>query len=391
MEARTYKYKLPGGDVEVGDREQVTFRPHLRLSRWEDECLFQLSLDIAEEGTHQEWDEEHKPGKFRKRHKWRGNKIDVDFYPLEPREIIEGEGRFIQNELGGFEFEITLKEKPPSNKIELPIKTQNLKFYYQPALTPEEIAEGAIRSDNVVGSYAVYHATRTNMHRNKEDAEKYKCGKVFHIYRPKAKDALGKEIWADLDETKRTLTITVDQGWLDKAVYPVTIDPNFGYETKGLSANTYMLDWIYACKYLGVAGTGSSITIYLKQYATFRPKLKNALYDSSLNFVTNGGTEEWTLPTDWDDWKTFNFPTSPSLTAQDYWLSFWGDGSRTCYWDAGETNQEGRHSQVYNAWPGSVSWTAYRDYKISIYCTVVAPPIAGGGSMAAKLMAAGIL
>jgi hypothetical protein len=61
----------------------------------------------------------------------------------------------------GFEFETTLREK--SNVFAFPIEdAQDLDFFDQPKLSPEEIAEGTVRSENVIGSFAVYPRTKTN-------------------------------------------------------------------------------------------------------------------------------------------------------------------------------------------------------------------------------------
>jgi hypothetical protein len=52
----------------------------------------------------------------------------------------------------GFEDEIILQE----NVFAFPIEdAQDLDFIDQPKLSPEEIAEGAVWPENVIGSYAV--------------------------------------------------------------------------------------------------------------------------------------------------------------------------------------------------------------------------------------------
>jgi hypothetical protein len=135
----------------------------------------------------------------------------------------------IKQVTGGLRLEVILNKKPASNVISLDIETEGLVFYYQPPLTKEEIDRGAKRPENVVGSYAVYHATKTGKYRNKEEAEKYKSGKAFHIYRPKAIDAIGKWVWCDLNITINpdgktgVMTRTIPQDFLDQAVYPITI------------------------------------------------------------------------------------------------------------------------------------------------------------------------
>ncbi len=351
----TYEVGLPFGDkVEIGDKEAGDFKPHLKLNRWDGECFIKVGLPITDKRT---------PVVEGDKVKWIEPNREAHFYPFEPRIV----GGFLQNELGGFEFEIILKKKPAKNTITLDIETQGLKFYYQPELTPKEIADGAVRPDNVVGSYAVYHATRGNIHSNNADAEKYKCGKAFHIYRPKVKDAVGSETWADLllDEPNGKLIITVDQTWLDNAVYPVSIDPNFGYETKGGSSS----QWVYRSTIRGIvatggAGTGNSITAYLTEYGLYYPLVKFALYkDSDSSFVR--GTSEWTVTEDWDGWKTLNFTTEPTLEAIDYVIVGWASNYVSGWYDTDVCKQD---SETYNSWPDPAVFVG-GTWKVSIYCT----------------------
>jgi hypothetical protein len=80
---------------------------------------------------------------------------------------------------GGFEIEIILQEK--SNVFAFPIEdAQDLDFFDQPKLSPEEIAEGTVRPENVIGSYAVYPKAETN-HRVGDTL--YSTGNACHIYR----------------------------------------------------------------------------------------------------------------------------------------------------------------------------------------------------------------
>jgi hypothetical protein len=66
-------------------------------------------------------------------------------YPLQP----------------SFESEIILQEK--SNVFAFPIEdAQDLDFFDQPKLSPEEIAKGTVRPENAIGSYAIYPKTKTN-------------------------------------------------------------------------------------------------------------------------------------------------------------------------------------------------------------------------------------
>lgn len=147
--------------------------------------------------------------------------VDVECY------CVEGLGE--EENIEGFEFEVILKDKPQSNIVEFELEMEGLKAHYQPELTQEEKDEGVHRPENVIGSYAVYHATCGNMHKGQANAEKYRTGKAFHIYRPKVIDNSGDWVWAELNLGNGILTVTIPQEFLDTAVYPVRVDPTFGY------------------------------------------------------------------------------------------------------------------------------------------------------------------
>lgn len=355
-----YQFDMPCGDkVEVGDKESVDFKPHIKLNRWDGECFIKVQMagDIEGEVEYELVDDKLKT-KYKIKYGDFEQEVEAEFYPLAPTE---------QFKLGGFEFEVILKEKPSSNEIVFDIETQWLKFYYQPALTLEEIAEGCIRPDNVVGSYAVYHATRTNMHRGKAEAEKYKVGKAFHIYRPKVIDADGVWIWADLllDEPDGKLIITINQSWLDSAVYPITVDPNFGHESSGASSEDFQ------DKIGGWGGTPSSagiadsITAYITSYDA-GDKAKAALYKDSDASLLSPQSEEKTGPYE-DGWQTFDITSGPSLTTVKHYITVWADSSMVLRLDTGGSGHA-YDTETYGAYPDPWAQSP-SSYIRSIYCT----------------------
>jgi hypothetical protein len=122
--------------AEVGDAKQPdTFLPQIKICRWQNECNFSARL-IHDEQTPVVTTAENVI-------KWKGDKVEAHFYDL-----VEDEG--------GYEFEVVLKEQPKTNVVSFTIQTKGLYFFYQPALTEDEIKEGADRPENVIGSYAVY-------------------------------------------------------------------------------------------------------------------------------------------------------------------------------------------------------------------------------------------
>jgi len=249
------------------------------------------------------------PEFFNNRLKWTTKKYGVEFYPKEPEEISEviagKEFWFRQNAEGGVEFDLVLKEKPDTNVFRFPIQSEGLKFYYQPPLHPEHPTwadtdgdgiPDVFTSEKVVGSFAVYHETQAKLWKTREEAEKYRTGKAFHIYRPKVSDAEGKEIWGELniDEEEGVLTVTIDPDWLDNAVYPVTIDPKFGYESVGSHYGDLMNDVIkgswFTCP---EDGTAQSLSMYIQNGWT-NEQVKGAIYKKSDNSLV-GHTEEKTI------------------------------------------------------------------------------------------------
>jgi hypothetical protein len=212
---------LPDVPVELGNNDTAIFEPHMKLYRWNGEASLSVWLPTEETGYIEETESAIS---------WKGNDKEVSIYELEANTEAtgyDGQGNtvtYIQNELGGVEFDVTLKEKPESNKIVLNMDSQGLKFYYQPPLDPEhptwaDLDEDGIADafcpENVVGSWAVYHES-------KRDNE-YMTGKAFHIYRPQPVDAAGNTCWADIDidPERGTITVTIPQDFLDNAIYSI--------------------------------------------------------------------------------------------------------------------------------------------------------------------------
>ena len=236
-------------EVEIGDSKQPDFKPQVKIMRWDNDINFSVR---AEENAGAILEQAG----------------DVIKYITTDYEVHQYAKPDASSE-GGFEFEWILNKKPVSNILRATIQTKGLEFHYQPALTSQEIVDGAVRPDNVVGSYAVYHATKANY---QIDGKNYKSGKAFHIYRPKATDANNAEVWCDIniDEINSLLTITIPQKFLDIATYPVKIDPTFGYTTAGGSGLYSNAAWghkLAAQQY--TASAGDIITKYSVNISTF--------------------------------------------------------------------------------------------------------------------------
>jgi len=198
--------------VEIGDSLQPDFKPQVKIKRWDNEVNFSMRAEEHPEAIVEE--------------------VDGVIKYITPKYEVHQYEKPEAGEDGGFEFEWVLKEIPESNVLTTTIQSKGLDFFYQPALTQEEIDSGSSRPENVIGSYAVYHSEKRD---NKVGGMEYKTGKAFHIYRPEAVDANGVRTWCELNIDNGNLTVTVPQGFLDTAVYPVIVDPTFGYTSLGVS------------------------------------------------------------------------------------------------------------------------------------------------------------
>ena len=276
------------------------------------------------------------------------------------------------------EIEVILLEKPVSNIIKFTLDNyQNLDFFYQPALTQKEIDEGANRPENVVGSYAVFAKEKAN---HIVGQTNYGTGKVGHIFRPKIIDSAGTSVWGDLHIENGILSVTIPQNFLDTGIYPVIVDPTFGYTSEaatqhlGLTSSGILM----FTEATGAAGTGTSISAWLATDATGSgTKATYNIYDASLNQVTNGKTAESAGLTTTKSLITLNFSSAPTFTAQTYHLSIWGSaaggpgGNLGVYYDTSAGKGYWRDTDnTYNTFPNPAAKdTAYTDRIYSIYAT----------------------
>lgn len=203
--------KGDGVDSVIGDSQSSHFKPHVQVSRWNGEASFGVGLPV-----------EGPPDSVETRD-------DAIVWRRGPQVAL----LYDKPDIDAFEFEIILQSRPLTNRFHFRVDGHNADFHYQPPLTPEEIEQGYERPESIVGSYAVYHNTMRD--------GKYKTGKIGHIFRPHARDAAGDGLWCEFNKDLNAtgiLTVIVPQEFLDRAVYPVTVDPTVGYNTAGASSGS---------------------------------------------------------------------------------------------------------------------------------------------------------
>ena len=235
IENGAYRIRHLKVDAEVGDSKVAGFKPKLKLNRWGGECFLDLDFKpdgLEEEEIEEETDAQGNITKVKWKIKTADDEMEFEFYPVEPREeivVVNGkEHRLLQCDEGGLEWKPVFKKKPKKLIWSFPFQTEGLRFAVQPSLHPDHPMwnERMIRPENVVGSYAFYHATKKN--------NEYMTGKAFHLYYPYLIDADGWKVRAEgFNLSDGKMMITLPQQFMDEASYPVTVDPDFGFTNIG--------------------------------------------------------------------------------------------------------------------------------------------------------------
>lgn len=308
----------------------------------------------------------------------------------------------------GFKIDILLKEKPSTNIFCYQIDgAENYNFHYQPSLTDlypktanglnndtwttiEEIdptkrmeydlTRGMFQPEDMIGSIAIYHKTLKN---HRIGGENYATGKVAHIPRPEVWELNNKAStteWAELSYTQQDgLCVTVRQGFLDNATYPVRIDPTIGYTTAGTA---YILTQAIGN---GVAmpedGTLDSISYFTEYHGggtdyVFVNNWTGTL-DLSGSVGSNINSNSASISFG-KEWKTINI--SQALTGStNYFLGSTNDV--TVYLNYDTTGAVMRYDQVRTKTDfGTTGWTG-GNFTASVYGTYTAGGGGGGGDV----------
>jgi len=301
--------------------------------------------------------------------------------------LIDGQwgSPFIEKEKESYEYSVILKTKPTTNIVEFDIETDGLDFYYQAELTPQEKINGDFRPSNIIGSYAVYYDGTTNAR-----------GKVMNIYRPKVIDAENNWEWAELNINENTgkLRITINQKFLDTAVYPILVDPTLGYTTVGGSffPNNVASSNIKGTVWAGVDGTVQNMSAHIWLKEGDEVYIRGAIYENDTgNLVeeTEPIVEKGSAAPNYLRIMPFSSPPTINL-GTDYILCVstnYLPGSSDdvyLYYDELGSNQIGIVNDTYSGnttmfgYPNNLLFTTNnRTYSIYVNYTETSPPPSG--------------
>lgn len=168
-----------------------------------------------------------------------------------------------------FEWLIYLKKKPTTNKVYFSVNTKNAEFLPQGPLTEQEVAEGCVRPDEIVGSLAVYSPFRNHILGDLN----HMAGKIGHIPAPyvilkdasKVKcDMYFEDSWLVIEIP---LTVYNDWDWKEALI----LDPTFGYSSVGGSEQNISIGYVFGSKdyTMSEAGEMTSISWYIGGSASY--------------------------------------------------------------------------------------------------------------------------
>jgi hypothetical protein len=335
------------------------FVPNLNANKWNDECFLNINHGDTVVSTETE--------------SFVDGSLDLIVGDFKHRYYITQDGRL--------EYEIHLAQKPQTNVLEFDLLfSEGLVFWKQPTLeqeyydnpncgfaTLEDYLEKHYRPDNVINSYAVYW--------EKGKWNQYKTGKFCHIYRPLIIAKNDKWIWGELeiDAASNGLHITIDQDWLNKALFPIIIDPTFGYDTAGGSLGGLGQDELAGSSLDAPASSGTCTTYHVYGIQTAgHTKSKCGLYTDDSGPASKVGEERETTGLDWDveEWHVIDMNAIAITKDVNYWIAANHENDINIGYDLpGGTNRYWDTHDYSVAWPATFSKDANSGALYSQYIT----------------------
>ena len=373
--------------VEIGDAKQAEFYPQAKSLLWGNEVNFGMRLqdpgtDTPVVGLADDvvsWETSDRIARFY-------NQADPTVGRTDP----------------GFEFEVVLKVPPATNELVFTIQHKGLDFFKATPMSARmsrddplvvratdleafDVNDRVVRSqpEHILGGYSVYHQTKAF---GLVGGMNYGAGKAFQIYRPWIENRIGERVWCDLDidEIAGTLTITIPQAFLDRALaqslYPLTIDPTVGYTSVGSSfdsTNNFILACKFAAPEAGDANTGTLYAAVRRQSGTGSIETMHAWYENGSSNPDGVGKLSSDVSINVSDTtQTFKSGTVTwtGITATDYWASYNGitaagihydNASNTIYYAAREHSSDMPDPWVTNTGSFTGRLSAYVDYTAS--------------------------
>lgn len=194
--------------------------------------------------------------------------------------------------------------------------------------------------------------------------------KVLHIYASRLVDAKGNFVWVDSDLKGGLLTVYLDQKFLDTAVFPVVVDPSFGYTSEGASKlNTWHEGTNVVCRFQAPeTGEVTDISAYVDVVGS---QIELSIYSDDAGSPDALVEYKAYSPSSGTKWVTQSGFTASVTQNEYYWLGFGGAYDVGFYYDSGVTDQ-GADNGAYGLHQNPYVVDAWYAYKFSIYANYTA-------------------
>ena len=375
-----YRMATQGAEVVVGGDHPTLVLPEARASKWGGECWLRVRHADADE-----IDRADKAAKASGKALKTAEKASLRAEKGKPVLDIPTPGKGRRHEIreGSLKWDVVYDSPAalPADgierfQLEFP---EGLTWHYQPALTAEEIAEGHERPEEIVGGYVAYWAQSGRyLDGSGEEVANYETGRFGDIKEPLWVDDSGQTLRWTQELVGSELRCYLPTEWLATAVYPVRLDPTFGYESVGGSSSSYTRS---ATGIFSPPSNGSVTSISMACSSggfvfTAGIYANNSSYPGSLLGVSAGSD-----PTASVDWGVATIEAPVSITtAANYWLAATRSGASIRY-DSVAGRYTCRDNATYvdgvlpDPWPSAV--TVNTNYVYSIYATYTE---SGGGT-----------
>lgn len=392
-----YRMATAGAEVVIGGDHPTLALPEARASKWGGKCWLRVRHADAEE-----IDRANKAAQAQGKALKAAEKASLRAEKGKPVLDIPTTGKGRRHEIreGSLKWDVVYDSPAalPADgierfQLEFP---EGLTWHYQPALTAEEIAEGHERPEEMVGGYVAYWAQCGRyLDESGEEVANYETGRFGDIKAPLWVDAAGKTLRWTQELVGSELRCYLPTEWLATAVYPVRLDPEFGFNSFGASSFAVYSTRAYAFSVPQpeFSGTVSKITIgatYLG--SNYGSKGKAAVYAKGATVAAStllGQTPEWTAAVTGGGsqaWHDLPYTSGPEISAStDYLLGLfltdatptvtgylkYDSASNSNYYAIADYNTDPNFPGPYGS--GSAATSGY----MSIYATYEE---SGGGS-----------
>lgn len=250
-----------GGDNAARGLPNTVMLPEAYCHKWDHECWIKVShADVEHVRANDRVNESR----------------DIDTGNLTIEMPVSAKKRSHKVKAGSLEWDVEYQDPsalPADGKERFTLDfPAGLAWIYQPALLQAELDAGDLQPIDMIGSYvAKFNQSGRYLDASGEELVNYGNGKFCYLKRPKWFDAAGNVYWGNqlIDGYEHTVDIPPRE-WLDAAVWPVTLDPTFGFDSVTGSSNKYVATGVaLACAIPAPASNGTldSISLLLNTYA----------------------------------------------------------------------------------------------------------------------------